>query len=121
MLCKVETNRFSDYLPLYQSGEATLGSDEYYQYDVYSLELGRISASPLYWPPSSGSLARRVAWKQKSKKASSYGTQLEGKSRSWDPLRFYDRNERPLHDVYAQSYCPHTALGVHMYYFPALW
>ena len=30
MLCKVETNRFSDYLPLYQSGEATLGSDEYY-------------------------------------------------------------------------------------------
>eukprot|EP01048_Picozoa_sp_COSAG05_P008696 COSAG05_NODE_676_length_7987_cov_3.066041_5_plen_83_part_00 len=27
---KVETNRFSDYLPLYQSGEATLGSDEYY-------------------------------------------------------------------------------------------
>ena len=30
MLCKVETNRCSDYLPLYQSGEATLGSDEYY-------------------------------------------------------------------------------------------
>jgi hypothetical protein len=49
-----------------------------------------------------------------------YGTQLEGKSRSWDPLRFYDRNERPLHDVYARSYCPNTALGVHMYYFPAL-
>ena len=34
--CKVETNRFSDYLPLYQSGEATLGSDEYHRYDVYS-------------------------------------------------------------------------------------
>ena len=29
MLCEVETNRFSDYLPLYQSGDATLGSDEY--------------------------------------------------------------------------------------------
>ena len=35
-------------------------------------------------------------------------------------LRFYDRNVRPLHDVYARSYCPNTALGVHMYYFPAL-
>eukprot|EP01048_Picozoa_sp_COSAG05_P022779 COSAG05_NODE_4685_length_1411_cov_1.227134_1_plen_202_part_10 len=31
-----------------------------------------------------------------------------GKSRSWDPLRFYDRNVRPLHDVYARSYCPNT-------------
>ena len=36
MLCEVESNRFSDYLPLYQSGEATLGSDEYCKYDVYS-------------------------------------------------------------------------------------
>ena len=38
--CKVETIRFSDYLPLYyrqyQSGAATLGSDEYSRYDVYS-------------------------------------------------------------------------------------
>ena len=44
MLCKVETNRFSDYLPLYQSGEATLGSDEYYQYDVYSTILSSLQS-----------------------------------------------------------------------------
>ena len=51
MLCKVETNRFSDYLPLYQSGEATLGSDEYYQYDVYSIRVAsRYGANPV--PPT---------------------------------------------------------------------
>ena len=48
MLCKVETNRFSDYLPLYQSGEATLGSDEYYQYDVYSTILSTSSLQSYY-------------------------------------------------------------------------
>ena len=51
MLCEVETNRFSDYLPLYQSGEATLGSDEYYQYDVYSIRVAsRYGANPV--PPT---------------------------------------------------------------------
>ena len=40
-------------------------------------------------------------------------TPVQRRSKAWDPLRFYDRNVRPLHDVYAQSYCPHTALGVH--------
>ena len=46
MLCEVESNRFSDYLPLYQSGDATLGSDEYSQYDVYSV---LVPARPLLW------------------------------------------------------------------------
>ena len=38
-------------VPLYQSGEATLGSDEYYQYDVYSIRVAsRYGANPV--PPA---------------------------------------------------------------------
>ena len=38
-------------VPLYQSGEATLGSDEYYQYDVYSIRVAsRYGARPV--PPT---------------------------------------------------------------------
>ena len=56
MLCEVETNRFSDYLPLYQSGDATLGSDEYSQYDVYSCTY--IDYSCRYLGTSKGDLDR---------------------------------------------------------------
>ena len=38
-------------VPLYQSGEATLGSDEYYKYDVYSIRVAsRYGANPV--PPT---------------------------------------------------------------------
>ena len=86
MLCKVETNRFSDYLPLYQSGEATLGSDEYCKYDVYSIRVAsRYGANPV--PPTREDYHHKLL-------------KLLGSGRDNFDFSLEERGEAPWHILY---------------------